>query len=36
MDRSAPGSITHLQAFRLRQLLGENTPTDRLTDLAAW
>jgi hypothetical protein len=35
MDRSAPGSITHLQSFRLRQLLGENTPTDHLSWAAA-
>ena len=31
MDRSAPGSITHLQAYRVRELLGENTPTDHLS-----
>jgi hypothetical protein len=31
MDRSAPRSITHLQAYRLRELLGENTPTDHLS-----
>jgi hypothetical protein len=31
MDRLDPGSITVLQAFRLQQLLGQDTPTDHLS-----
>ena len=31
MDRQAPGSITDLQTFRLKQLLGQDTPTDHLS-----
>ena len=31
MDRQDPGSITELQIVRLKQLLGQDTPTDHLS-----
>jgi hypothetical protein len=31
MDRQDPGSITELQTVRLKQMLGQETPTDHLS-----
>ena len=35
MDRQEPGSISDLQSLRLKQLLGQDTPTDHLSEAEA-